>query len=434
MTRRFTVCAGVFCGAVLYFTVWETSHRRWTSHEASWPLPDFGGRHNSVPSPRRWLGIGELVPQVVVDPSRQYEAETFAAIKRVYHCLANYEDCAERPEGNVVIVAYEHFWRTTSGNTGGEIIWCESLLTAFKGLGYSVLTATNVDMALFLYRLFPDLVRVVIMQVRFLPNLNSNFVATCFNDRFCIRSAKNPTVPTPMGHIQRYALTPPFNITNPAQLRYAISHHCTKTPVIAPENRTNQAFILAKESSYFYDDQDKLAFPLDAYTTITRQTGIRVVTVAKETIGQPIPGGVEKRGQLTREDFYEELSSSKILIGIGRPFLSPSPFDALCLGVPFVNPYNATRIKSMDEIRSGDIWNPFSLQHGALAELRPPFVYHVPMGNTSALVAAVREADQNPIRGRGLPQEMWMESLMERVKELVEVTDWEERAREEKLL
>ena len=39
-------------------------------------------------------------------------------------------------------------------------------IVAFKNLGYSVLTATNVDMVPFLYRLFPDLVRVVIMQIR----------------------------------------------------------------------------------------------------------------------------------------------------------------------------------------------------------------------------------------------------------------------------
>lgn len=61
-------------------------------------------------------------------------------------------------------------------------------------------------------------------------------------------------------------------------------------------------------------------------------------------------------------------------------------------------------------------------------------MYHVPMGNTSALVEAVREADRNPIDGRGLPEEMWMKSLMGRVKQLVEDTDWEERARVEKLL
>lgn len=37
--------------------------------------------------------------------------------------------------------------------------------------------------------------------------------------------------------------------------------------------------------------------------------------------------GLESIGRLTRDKFYEEISSSKVLIGIGRPFLSPSPYD-----------------------------------------------------------------------------------------------------------
>ncbi|KAG8993905.1 hypothetical protein FRB94_013077 [Tulasnella sp. JGI-2019a] len=232
-------------------------------------------------------------------------------------------------------------------------------------------------------------------------------------------------VPTPVGHYSRFP--------KHYYIGYAISHHCTKTPVVAPENRTNHAFILAKESSYFHDDKDRLAFPLDAYATITEQTGIQVVTTANESATQPIPAGVEKLGHLTREEFYHELSYSKVLIGIGRPFLSPSPFDALCLGVPFINPYNATRIKKIDGIYTGDIWNPFIIQHGALAGLRPPFVYHVPMGNTSELVKAVREAVRSPIQGRGLPEEFWMDSLMARVKGMVEDTDWGDRARRENL-
>lgn len=37
---------------------------------------------------------------------------------------------------------------------------------SFEQLGYSVFTGTSLDMVLFLYRLFPDLVRVIIMQIR----------------------------------------------------------------------------------------------------------------------------------------------------------------------------------------------------------------------------------------------------------------------------
>lgn len=69
-------------------------------------------------------------------------------------------------------------------------------------------------------------------------------------------------------------------------------------------------------------------------------------------------------------------------------------------------------------------------QHGPLLDYGPPLVYHVKKGDTAGLIDAVNAAKANPIKGRGLPEEYTMASLMERVKALVE-TDWESRARSE---
>lgn len=38
------------------------------------------------------------------------------------------------------------------------------------------------------------------------------------------------------------------------------------------------------------------------------------------------------------ERWMEEVRRSKALVGVGNPWWSPSPFYALCAGVPFINP------------------------------------------------------------------------------------------------
>lgn len=48
--------------------------------------------------------------------------------------------------------------------------------------------------------------------------------------------------------------------------------------------------------------------------------------------------GIVNLGQLGQQDFVRELGQSKILIGMGDPWWSPSPYNALCQGVPFLNP------------------------------------------------------------------------------------------------
>lgn len=47
--------------------------------------------------------------------------------------------------------------------------------------------------------------------------------------------------------------------------------------------------------------------------------------------------GLENLGKLGVIDFYEQLSKSFVLLGVGRPRISPSPWDALCMGVPVSN-------------------------------------------------------------------------------------------------
>ena len=50
-------------------------------------------------------------------------------------------------------------------------------------------------------------------------------------------------------------------------------------------------------------------------------------------------GVVNIREQNLRpEEFMAEVAKSKVMLGMGNPWWSPSPYYALCLGVPFINP------------------------------------------------------------------------------------------------
>ncbi|KAJ7822667.1 hypothetical protein B0H14DRAFT_2828284 [Mycena olivaceomarginata] len=63
-----------------------------------------------------------------------------------------------------------------------------------------------------------------------------------------------------------------------------------------------------------------------------------------------------------RARFYEALARSWVLVGMGAPSTSPTPYDALCLGWDPAHPDDRAR---------------WAAQHEALKHLGPPRVYNV---------------------------------------------------------
>jgi hypothetical protein len=51
-----------------------------------------------------------------------------------------------------------------------------------------------------------------------------------------------------------------------------------------------------------------------------------------------LPPGIRNLGKLGPAEFDDALSNARLLMGIGRPGLSPSPWRGLALGLPFLNP------------------------------------------------------------------------------------------------
>jgi hypothetical protein len=120
------------------------------------------------------------------------------------------------------------------------------------------------------------------------------------------------------------------------------------------ENRRNQAWILMKQILYVY--HHRFAWNRTYFPLAHEKFGINFVggwIMDKDYLGwgsgideeisdiEDHANGVFNLGMLHTKDFYDQVSHSKLMIGMGNPHWSPSPIDALCLGVPFLNPVSS---------------------------------------------------------------------------------------------
>ena len=54
--------------------------------------------------------------------------------------------------------------------------------------------------------------------------------------------------------------------------------------------------------------------------------------------------GVVNFGKMGPAEFVDAVRRSKVMVGVGNPWWSPSPYHALCQGVPFVNPVSRLQL------------------------------------------------------------------------------------------
>ncbi|KZT20785.1 glycosyltransferase family 18 protein [Neolentinus lepideus HHB14362 ss-1] len=386
----------------------------------SLPSPDIlDSPHPSQPSNPI---LDKLFPIGEPDRTDVYEDANNAAMERLLGCAAS-GDC-HRNQTSVVLLASHHFAGSIEGHVSGEDIWAASVIAGLQEMNYTfIYSKNNVELAA-QYRQFPDLVKVIIIECE--------AAANCFSSSDCIKSEHNPLgVPVwklfsfhfwtgdchPLGGA--WTLSPenyPERTTNSLDnfyLGYSVERTCTKLPVVPLPERENRAYVFGKTLTYFTEDSyawpgvhfpDAVAGLADSRNDIIAGTGIKNL------------------GRLNKETFYLEVAKSKALVGVGKPYLSPSPYDALCLGVPFINP-----ITRWDE-QDPDNRTRWSAQHDGLLWENEPYVYHVRKGDGEGLMAALDRAFHNPI-DRYIPRAMTMDALKARLADLIE-SDWKSRAEE----
>ncbi|CDZ97050.1 hypothetical protein [Phaffia rhodozyma] len=226
----------------------------------------------------------------------------------------------------------------------------------------------------------------------------------CFSNSRCIQSDSHPSgippyklfTPTFWGHPPRlvhtdygeaavpsnkvwswnplgpeWTLSPyrmPGNIT---YIGYNIQN-CTDTLVVPHADRQNAILLLAKKTKYFYLPA---AWPLSWYATTRESTGLNIISGAYKTaeVGGDVdlPGGIEGVSRMGRVEYEKLLGSVKALVGIGSPPISPSPFNALCQGVPVILPYSGPSPTP----EGWDLYDFEKIQHGPAASIGPPSIH-----------------------------------------------------------
>ncbi|TFK63467.1 hypothetical protein BDN72DRAFT_320900 [Pluteus cervinus] len=401
-----SLAAILFFGAVLLFTV-DLTRLRGTD----------------VLSDAHATLFSHFWPVGLPNRTDSWENENSKTMRALFTCTA--EGSCKENQTSVVLMSSSHFKNSIAGKVSGEDIWAMSVIIALRELGYSAIFAPdNYELAR-TYRQYPDLVKVVILE--------GSSAKECFKSSECVKKPNHPLgIPAwkmlsfhfwtgsshPLGNQwtlspENYGILSPGNSINNTYLGYSIERTCMRRPVTPIAKRPNQVYILAKRLSYFREKGyswpdisfDQAPFPLQFVAGLTH-----------DVEPDEVPGGIIDVGRLNQTQFYDHLGNSRLLLGIGRPPLSPSPYDALCLAVPFINP-----VENWDHDQP-DNRTRWWTQHDGLKFLDPPYVYNVKKNDVEGFWKAIRMALDTPIE-RYIVPEMTMGSLKYRLGNIIE-RDW----------
>ena len=117
----------------------------------------------------------------------------------------------------------------------------------------------------------------------------------------------------------------PFAYPLHSYIPYSIEQTCASAPQVTPLEKADKLFVLAKQSAYFQDPWSSV--PASFWAKVQNQTGLEVSSVASGE--EPLPEGVHSSGLVSRTEFEVMVSKSKLMLGIGRPLISPSVYSAL---------------------------------------------------------------------------------------------------------
>ncbi|KAJ7633212.1 hypothetical protein FB45DRAFT_832693 [Roridomyces roridus] len=355
------------------------------------------------------------------------------ALRALFQCLGTSAIGCHENQTKVVILGSYHFRQVLWGHVGGEDIWARSTVQALKNMGYTYLYSDTEGRTLQLYQMFPDLVKAILME--------DSEAFQCFKDGECVQGSWYNTAGLPIWKIFSFAfwvpashplghdwtLSPePYNeehswYTPNTYLGYSVEPGCLKHPYIPSEVRISppQVFILGKNMAYFNDDNH--AWKADFYDTATKELGVEFLAGAQGDVVDGFPKSVQNVGPMPQDKFFQTIAESAILIGVGMPWTSPTPYDALCLGVPFLNPISDW---DHDDPTNRDKW---SGQQGLLKDMNPPYVYNVFKGDKEGFIKAIKDALANPIGDRYILPRMRMSAVEQRLGAILE-RDWKTHA------
>ncbi|KAG8966487.1 hypothetical protein FRC05_002627 [Tulasnella sp. 425] len=325
--------------------------------------------------------------------------------RQLAECNAGSASCPENGD-KLIPLDWHHFGLAARGSVRGEHICRQethppprsSKIDAMHKLGYSMLLSLGDVVFDHWFKRYHKNVHLVIWE----GPKEKIFHASWWN---------GPV--EPLGG--SFTLSPePYNIWPPMQpwgrenyyVGYTVEPTCLNTPFVPLTQRPRQAYILAKYLRFFMDERYPLSDPMggvpaqfndDFYLKFSEEEDVTFVAGEfdlfwAQNYTQPPPGITQHPG-LQRTEFQKTISQSRVVVGIGNPILSPTPYEALCLGVPFINPIVYW---DKNDPSNKNFWEG---QHGALIHegIDEPHVYHVKVGDREGFKAALKKAINTPI-------------------------------------
>lgn len=209
-----------------------------------------------------------------------------------------------------------------------------SQIDALDSMGYTYLYAQEMDRALQLYSLFPDLVKMVLME--------QGDVFACFEDKItCQKNEDNPDgIPlwkifafyfwadtvNPLG--PRWTLAPEIHGSSNAYVGYSVEKSCLTHSFIPHEDRFDQAYLFAKRMSYFSVDGGA-AWDLELFDAAKERSGVHFIAGADDdsedrpdlNVPETLGKSVWNYGILPQDSFVDAVAHSRVLVGVGNPVL-----------------------------------------------------------------------------------------------------------------
>ncbi|KAJ7181615.1 hypothetical protein C8R43DRAFT_1170653, partial [Mycena crocata] len=396
-------------------------------HGASPVVPEASKSPDARSSPG--LNLSKTLFPVYDHSSASWVGHNQRTFGEIFQCLGSSQVECKQNQTKVVILGSYHFHAVLDGHVAGEEIWAKSTVQALKNMGYSYLYSASMERSVQMYQMFPDLVKAVLVEGE-----ESGF---CFEDEYCIMNETNPHgIPAwkifsfafwvhaanPLGHKwtlspEDYRLEHSWYVPN-TYLGYSVEPGCRTYPFIPHKLRIlpPQVYVMAKMLEYF--EAPAHAWGADFYDDAAAATGVDFVSGAQGAkIPADFPKSIDNLGMMPQDWFYETLAESAVLVGTGRPYTSPTPYDSLCLGVPYINP-----ILNWDKANptNRDRWEA---QQGTLKDFNPPYVYNVFKGDKEGFIQAIKDALAHPIDRSYILDRMRMSAVEQRLGDILE-TDW----------
>jgi hypothetical protein len=129
--------------------------------------------------------------------------------------------------------------------------------------------------------------------------------------------------------------TRPFDYPEHSYIPYSIERECMKTRYVDSEGREDRLFILAKSTEYF--NEPFTGIPRSFWAGLEEQTNLSAISTAMDDPNLVkegshifgVPEGIESIGEVSKGEFEIQLARAKLMLGIGRPYISPSVYSSL---------------------------------------------------------------------------------------------------------